>query len=303
MSIYIFKNNQQSGPFEESKILEWLGSGQLMPNDMAVRKGDTQWQPLSVLFPNVPRNQTAFQYASQAGVSTAAAINQQNSQKKTKSKLLPVLLGLFALGIVGFGVVGFIFISKSRTTENSVVSTNSGSSNSSSSNTNSANGKSIPSNANYAELEAKLKEFATLKPPVKLETNPMLNGKVLVVEQRDRDNEYSLRMSSSSDVSRYGLSSERLATNLKDLDTLIQISCGKGKEIGKYGPRMAYVPAYSNICNVSVIDYRAMKTIAQKTFVNGKKPVTIHVSDDENEFILDPPMEDVEKYLNGLAKS
>jgi hypothetical protein len=65
---------------------------------------------------------------------------------------------------------------------------------------------------------------------------------------------------------------------------------------------MAYVPAFSNVCSVTVIDYRAQKTIAGKTFVNARRPDKIYVTDYQNEYILDAPVKDVEKYLSGLAK-
>ena len=53
MQIYISRNNQQSGPFEEAKVLEMLGSGQLSANDMAIRHGEQQWQPLAGIFPGI----------------------------------------------------------------------------------------------------------------------------------------------------------------------------------------------------------------------------------------------------------
>ena len=137
---------------------------------------------------------------------------------------------------------------------------------------------------------------------MKLEKKPILKGKIIIVEQKDRQNEYTLRMPSTADMTNYGVSENQIAVNLAELDTLVQITCGKGRVIGKYGPRMAYVPAYSNICNVSIIDYRASKTFAQKSFVNQKKPKTINVLDTENEYILDAPMEEVEKYLSNLTK-
>jgi hypothetical protein len=305
MRVYIHKNNQQSGPFEESQILEWLASGQLSPNDMVVRQGETQWQPLYLLFPHAARQQPiAFQHPSQAGSSVAHTINPPGKPNKGAGKLLLVLVGLFGLGIIGLGIVAVTFMNKPKTTVNPVAAANSSDANISSNNinVNSANTNKASPMPNYAELQDRLKEFAALKPPVKLEKNPALAGKVIVVEQKDRNNEYTLRMPSSSELSRYGLSSDRLAGNLAEVDTLIQIFCGKGREIGRFGPRMAYVPAYSNICNISVIDYRASKTIAQKTFVNGKKPAKIYVRDDEHEYILDPPTEDVEKYLSGLVK-
>lgn len=52
MTIYINKNNQQTGPFEESKVLEMLQSGELSPDDSAIRHGENEWQKLSVYFPN-----------------------------------------------------------------------------------------------------------------------------------------------------------------------------------------------------------------------------------------------------------
>ncbi len=51
--IYIFKNNQQSGPYEEHVVLDQLRNRTLSPGDLAVRHGESSWQPLSVLFPDV----------------------------------------------------------------------------------------------------------------------------------------------------------------------------------------------------------------------------------------------------------
>ncbi len=50
MSIYIYRNNQQSGPFEEAAILTWLKNGQLSPEDLACRIGASEWQRLKVMF-------------------------------------------------------------------------------------------------------------------------------------------------------------------------------------------------------------------------------------------------------------
>ncbi len=52
MSIYIQKNNQQLGPFEKSKVMEMLKSGELSPNDSAIKHGENEWQKLSDYFPN-----------------------------------------------------------------------------------------------------------------------------------------------------------------------------------------------------------------------------------------------------------
>jgi len=49
MKYYLYKNNQQYGPYEESAILEWLRNGRCSPNDPAIREGMTEWQPLGTL--------------------------------------------------------------------------------------------------------------------------------------------------------------------------------------------------------------------------------------------------------------
>jgi GYF domain 2 len=53
MSIYLYKNNQQYGPYDEAAVLEWLRTGRCSLGDLAYREGMTQWQPLKVLFPTV----------------------------------------------------------------------------------------------------------------------------------------------------------------------------------------------------------------------------------------------------------
>ncbi|HKP70247.1 MAG TPA: GYF domain-containing protein [Pyrinomonadaceae bacterium] len=53
MPIYINKNNQQSGPYEEHVVIDQLRSGMLSPNDLGIRHGETTWQRLGDLFPQV----------------------------------------------------------------------------------------------------------------------------------------------------------------------------------------------------------------------------------------------------------
>jgi hypothetical protein len=50
-AIYIYKNNQQLGPFADTAVLGWLGSGQLSGEDFACPVGGHGWQPLKNLFP------------------------------------------------------------------------------------------------------------------------------------------------------------------------------------------------------------------------------------------------------------
>ena len=52
MQIYISKNNQQLGPFDEQIVMAMLRNGQLSPNDMAFQSGQANWQPLNSIFPS-----------------------------------------------------------------------------------------------------------------------------------------------------------------------------------------------------------------------------------------------------------
>lgn len=103
MSIYIFKNNQQAGPFEEAKVLEMLKNGQLSPNDMGVRQGDKDWQKLSSLFPSVANVSTI---AAPVAAASAAAVKQSAPKKSRKGLLLGcggfALLGLLITAVLGF---------------------------------------------------------------------------------------------------------------------------------------------------------------------------------------------------------
>lgn len=51
MAFYIYKNNQQSGPFEESFIVDGLRRGSFAASDLACREGDSRWLPLETFFP------------------------------------------------------------------------------------------------------------------------------------------------------------------------------------------------------------------------------------------------------------
>lgn len=110
MSIYITKNNQQTGPFDESKVLEMLNSGQLSPDDFAIRQGANQWQKLGELFPNAGR-QAGTQPPFAQAVSQPQAVNQPAAApaapKKSRKGLLFGCLGILLFGGLVLAVLGF----------------------------------------------------------------------------------------------------------------------------------------------------------------------------------------------------
>lgn len=55
MEIWIGRDGERHGPYKEDDVRAWLRSGQLSPQDLAWREGLADWQPLSVLYPEVSK--------------------------------------------------------------------------------------------------------------------------------------------------------------------------------------------------------------------------------------------------------
>jgi len=52
MEIWIGRDGERHGPYQEDEVRAWLVSGKVSPADLAWREGLADWQPLSVLFPD-----------------------------------------------------------------------------------------------------------------------------------------------------------------------------------------------------------------------------------------------------------
>lgn len=44
MSVYIHRQGQQFGPFEEHQVIEQLSKGEFSTSDLGIRRGDSEWQ-------------------------------------------------------------------------------------------------------------------------------------------------------------------------------------------------------------------------------------------------------------------
>jgi hypothetical protein len=56
MSLYVFKDGQNLGPYEDEAVLQSLRNGAFTPDDLASREGQGDWRPLSFYFP-LPEHQ------------------------------------------------------------------------------------------------------------------------------------------------------------------------------------------------------------------------------------------------------
>ncbi len=72
MEIWIGRDGERHGPYQEKDVREWLRSGKVSPDDLAWYEGLADWQPLSVLFRDaVPAAPPA---AGQPGTASAAPL-------------------------------------------------------------------------------------------------------------------------------------------------------------------------------------------------------------------------------------
>jgi len=51
MEVWIGRDGERHGPYQEEDVRQWLRSGQVSPDDLGWYDGLADWQPLSVLFP------------------------------------------------------------------------------------------------------------------------------------------------------------------------------------------------------------------------------------------------------------
>jgi hypothetical protein len=293
MKMFINKNGQQHGPFDEAKVLEMLRSGQFSPNDFGIKDGQQSWQKLGEMFPPPP--QTAhIPPINKPNVQ----VNQQVTpiqQKSGSSKGL--IFGLLGCGgLILLSVIGLIgyFAFTGKNSNNSTANSNS--------NSNTKLAAPIPTD--FTSMKDKAEDFAKLSPAVKLDSKAKIKGKVAWVEKGKFDAKMDFfdvyyKEISESNVTSYGLTKEMVAFKPEEIDTLIQTICTKGKVIGQYEQG---VTGYANNCKVSLIDYKNNVIFAQKTFINSKPDKTISsVYAGSKEFIVITPFVEIQNYVKSFV--
>jgi hypothetical protein len=289
VQIYINRNGQQLGPFDENAVLQMLNGGQLSPNDLGIRHGESQWQPLGKLFPEINR---------MPGIAANPPNVQNNLQTPVPPKKSAASKGCI-FSLLGFGVLlfiavaglfGYFLINKKKSLSNVPTANKSTNSNNS---TNSAP-------QDYSAMKTKAEELARLSPPVKLDSKAKLNGKIAIVEKGKYDAEMKgfdvlFKEINETDLSFYNLTKERMAKTPEEIDSLVQILCTKGKMIGKYEGNII---GYANNCKVSMIDYRKNVVFAQKTLINSTPEKSISsVYDKSGEYVVIPPISEISEYV------
>jgi hypothetical protein len=107
MQIYVNKNGQQLGPFDEAKLAEMLRFGQILPHDYAIKPGDKNWSAVSKLLASI--NPTA----NTASLPSAAEFNNLQVMKWAEQNLSSPLQAQHkfdsAFGKIG-GTIGLFII-------------------------------------------------------------------------------------------------------------------------------------------------------------------------------------------------
>jgi GYF domain 2 len=294
MKMFINKNGQQHGPFDEEKVLEMLRNGQFSPNDFGIKDGQQSWQKLGEIF-SEPKQNTSIPPINQPPQNVPnIQVNQQftpTPQKSGSSKgLMFGLIGcgsLILLSVVG--LVAFFALSKNNSNDSAANK---------SSNSNTATVAPIPTD--FTSMKDKAEELAAFSAPLKLDKNAKLKGKVAIVEKGKYAAEIKgfdayYKAINQTDISSYGITQETLAFKPEEIDTLVQTICTKGKVIGRYE---GGIIGYANNCKVSIIDYRNKVTVAQKTFTNSKPEKSVSsVYDSSKEYIVITPFVEIQNYV------
>ena len=115
MYIYISINGKQTGPFEEDAVLAQLASGNLSPNDMAIRRGDLNWSRLGDMFAGQPPPRSAavpspfVQFPPQQNVPQYYNVNQAPNYRGCLERLI-VMIGTRVIVILAINLFAFFLI-------------------------------------------------------------------------------------------------------------------------------------------------------------------------------------------------
>lgn len=118
MAIYVHRNGQQLGPFEEKVVISSLRAGQFSGSDLGIRQGESDWRRLGEMFPEAHAERPArlvetpkATAATTATVTTAAAGFRKTTLQKIFFALaflgsLAAMIGAAAYWKMGLGPSG-----------------------------------------------------------------------------------------------------------------------------------------------------------------------------------------------------
>jgi len=287
MKVFISRNGQQLGEFEENAVLQMLQNGQLSPNDFGIRQGEQQWQALGKMFPNFNQTPGFGQFSPNppSYMQKPATAEQSGGSKGC-------LFALLGLGVIiflaGAGIFGYFLLNQKSGGSNIAVNKPANS-----------NTATKPTPQDFTALKDKADELANLSPTLKLDSKVKLKGKIAIVEKGQYRAEFKgfdadFKKASDYELGSFKMTKEMLPRTLEEIDSLVQIICTKGKQIGRYEGN---ITGYANNCKVSLIDYRTKTAFAQKTLTNSTPEKTVSSVYDGGDYIVLPPSTEIQNYV------
>ena len=141
------------------------------------------------------------------------------------------------------------------------------------------------------------KELVRLPTTISLKPEAALKGKIKIVQKYEKGAPEATLNSFIEGSENYNFPYERIAQKPEELETLVKVTCVKGSPIGKIGK----VPQFSSKCEVSLIDYKTLSVMAQKTFENKTLDENAsNISDTFTGWIVDLPKQEIESYLKSF---
>ncbi len=145
------------------------------------------------------------------------------------------------------------------------------------------------------------KELIRLPTTVSLKSDAALKGKIKLARQYEEGDISQSPVMIDWYSSIYSIfPSEKFASKPDELETLVKIVCARGDKIGQSGK----TAQYSNRCEVSLIDYKTLTVVAQKTIENkalddnpSAKSAGVKI------WVTKFPKEEIENYLKSLLTS
>ena len=110
MNLYIARNGETLGPYNDAQAQEYLKQGIFTPDDLSCPEGSEDWRALSELFPAQPSRivKAAARTLSQASSSTTR--NEPLSSAVVSPKNAPSLAAIFATVVAGILFAGSLLI-------------------------------------------------------------------------------------------------------------------------------------------------------------------------------------------------
>jgi hypothetical protein len=168
----------------------------------------------------------------------------------------------------------------------------------------------------YQIMHDRSNELGATVADVKLDASVPMKGKVAIVFHEnnylEKPEDYRIigftqymdDIAAQKVLEPWGLTRENIATKPDEIDTLVRITCTKGRRIGDYpAERRAPIPAYGIQCLVDVMNYKTATIFARETLENltiekANRPMPVDES-----ITAWPPYEDIYAYVKNFRRS